>query len=159
MILADEPLGKRAKHITTTAKVPHAYEFVHDELGYNYRLPNLNAALGCAQLEQLEWFIEEKRTLASAYRAFFAGTGVQFVTEPEGCRSNYWLNAVICDGKAHRDELLRATNAMGLMTRPIWALMSRLPMYRGALQGNLENSEWLEARVVNLPSSVGAHDR
>lgn len=154
MILAGEALAARAKHLTTTAKKPHTYEYIHDELGYNYRLPNLNAALGCAQLEQLEAFIEAKRALAWSYEAFFSRTNLEFVKEPAGCRSNYWLNAVICEDKGHRDELLRSTNEKGVMTRPIWALMNHLSMYHNCRKGNLTNAEWLEARVVNLPSSV-----
>ena len=154
MILAGEALASRAKHLTTTAKKPHAYEYIHDELGYNYRLPNLNAALGCAQLEQLETFIGAKRALAAAYEDFFSGTNQEFVREPADCRSNYWLNAVICEDKAHRDELLHTTNSQGVMTRPVWTLMNHLAMYRGSRRGALSNAEWLESRVVNLPSSV-----
>ncbi|MGY6563459.1 MAG: LegC family aminotransferase [Halomonadaceae bacterium] len=156
MILADATLGERAKHLTTTAKQPHAYEYVHDELGYNYRLPNLNAALGCAQLEQLDTFIAEKRQLAADYAACLAGSELSFVTEPEGCRSNYWLNAVICHDREQRDQLLQVTNEQSIMTRPIWQLMNRLPMYANAHAGELPNALWLEARVVNLPSSVRA---
>jgi aminotransferase in exopolysaccharide biosynthesis len=154
MVLADEALGAKAKHLTTTAKQPHAYEFVHDDVGYNYRLPNLNAALGCAQLEQLERFVQAKRALAARYQSFFEGSGLAFVSEPEGCRSNYWLNAVLCHDQAERDELLTRTNAQGVMTRPIWRLMTRLPMYASCRRGDLTQSEWLEARIVNLPSSV-----
>jgi aminotransferase in exopolysaccharide biosynthesis len=154
MILAGEELAAHAKHLTTTAKKPHPYEYVHDEVGYNYRLPNLNAALGCAQLEQLEQFIEAKRALAAKYEAFFSGSEYQFVTEPDECRSNYWLNAVICEDKAHRDSLLKTTNDKDVMTRPIWALMNHLAMYQHCRQGDLANSQWLEQRVVNLPSSV-----
>lgn len=154
MILAGEALATRAKHLTTTAKKPHPFEYIHDELGYNYRLPNLNAALGCAQLEQLETFIEAKRALAAAYEGVFSGTDLEFVKEPAECRSNYWLNAVICEDKAHRNELLETTNQQGVMTRPIWALMNHLAMYQNCRRGDLSNSEWLEARVVNLPSSV-----
>lgn len=154
MILADEAIGARAKHLTTTAKVPHPYEFVHDEVGYNYRMPNINAALGCAQMEQLEAFVQSKRALAQRYSEHFEGSGLEFVREPEGCRSNYWLNAVICSDRAQRDALLKATNDSGVMTRPIWTLMSRLPMHAGCRHGDLPNSEWLEDRIVNLPSSV-----
>lgn len=154
MILAGEALGARAKHLTTTAKQPHPYEYVHDEVGYNYRLPNLNAALGCAQLEQLEAFIACKRELAARYTAHLAGSDLQFVVEPADCRSNYWLNAVICESGAQRDALLQATNGAEVMTRPIWALMNRLPIYAHCRKGDLSNAEWLEARVVNLPSSV-----
>ncbi|MDR3399310.1 MAG: LegC family aminotransferase [Pandoraea sp.] len=154
MILAGEVLGSRAKHLTTTAKQPHAYEYVHDELGYNYRLPNINAALGCAQLEQLEAFVANKRELAERYAAHFDGSDLQFVAEPDGCRSNYWLNAVICRDRERRDALLKATNDKGVMTRPIWALMNRLPVFAHCRKGAMTNAEWLEARVVNLPSSV-----
>jgi aminotransferase in exopolysaccharide biosynthesis len=154
MVLTNETLGTRAKHITTTAKQPHPYEYVHDEIGYNYRLPNLNSALGCAQLEQLETFIANKRDLAAQYAAHFKGSDLQFVTEPEDCRSNYWLNAVVCDSREQRDMLLKSTNDAGVMTRPIWALMNRLPAYAHCRQGLLTQAEWLEARVVNLPSSV-----
>jgi aminotransferase in exopolysaccharide biosynthesis len=154
MLLTDEATGKRAKHLTTTAKIPHPYEFVHDEVGYNYRLPNLNAALGCAQLEQLPAFLESKRALAARYIAFFEGSDLQPIVEPEHCRSNYWLNGVICESPAQRDALLKATNDAGVMTRPIWTLMTRLPLYANARRGPLDNAEWLEARVVNLPSSV-----
>ena len=154
MILADEALGARAKHLTTTAKKPHPYEFVHDEVGYNYRLPNLNAALGCAQLEHLDRFVESKRALAERYEAHLAGSGLEFVREPSECRSNYWLNAVVCESREQRDALLKATNDKGVMTRPIWQLMTHLPIYQNCLRGDLATAEWLEARVVNLPSSV-----
>lgn len=154
MILTDLNVGQRAKHLTTTAKKPHPFEFVHDEIGFNYRLPNLNAALGCAQLERLESFITAKRELASRYAQFFENSSMEFVSEPEGCRSNYWLNAVVCESREQRDALLKATNDKDVMTRPIWALMNHLPIYADCRKGNLVNSEWLEARVVNLPSSV-----
>lgn len=154
MVLADEVLGARAKHITTTAKRPHSYEYVHDELGFNYRLPNLNAALGCAQLEQLEAFIERKRELARRYEEQLRGSSLTFFTEPEHCRSNYWLNVVLCEDRDHRNALLKATNENGVMTRPVWALMNHLPMYQQCRKGDLTHAEWLEARVVNLPSSV-----
>lgn len=154
MILAGEELGVRAKHLTTTAKKPHPYEFVHDEVGYNYRLPNINAALGCAQLEQLESFITSKRELAQRYAEQLTGTDLKLFTEPTGCRSNYWLNAVICESKDQRDALLKATNDSGVMTRPIWALMNHLSMYANCPRGDLSNATWLEQRVVNLPSGV-----
>ena len=156
MILTDAALGARAKHLTTTAKQPHAFEYVHDEVGYNYRLPNLNAALGVAQLEQLEGFVAEKRALAARYAQALSGL-VEVMAEPAGCRSNYWLNALICEDLAMRDAMLAATNAAGVMTRPIWALMTRLPMYVAALRGPLPVSEWLEARVVNIPSGIRSH--
>jgi aminotransferase in exopolysaccharide biosynthesis len=154
MLLTDAVIGKRAKHLTTTAKIPHPYEFVHDEVGYNYRLPNLNAALGCAQLERLPAFLESKRALSARYIEFFKKSDLQPITEPKDCRSNYWLNGVICQDSAQRDALLKATNIAGIMTRPIWTLMTRLPIYSNSLRGPLDNAEWLEARVVNLPSSV-----
>lgn len=145
--------GIRAKHITTTAKVPHAYEFYHDEPGFNYRMPNLNAALGCAQMEQLETKLISKRAIAKRYEAFFDDSEFQFVKEPEYARSNYWLNAVLCPNLESRNQLLEATNVQGVMTRPVWQLMHRLPMFADSLRGSLANSEWAEARLVNLPSS------
>ena len=154
MLLTDEGTGRRAKHLTTTAKLPHSYEFVHDAVGYNYRLPNLNAALGCAQLEQLPSFLASKRALAGRYSEFFKGSDLRLIVEPDDCYSNYWLNGVICQDRAQRDALLKSTNGAGVTTRPIWRLMTRLPMFAAALRGTLENAEWLEARVVNLPSSV-----
>jgi len=154
MVLTNDALGDRAKHLTTTAKKPHPYEYIHDEVGYNYRLPNLNAALGCAQLQQLEEFIDEKRELASCYRDVFKGSELAFVEEPDFCRSNYWLNALICQDRAQRDQLLESTNTEGVMTRPIWALMNQLDMYEHCLRGPLETAEWLAERVVNLPSGI-----
>ena len=150
----DTELGAHTKHITTTAKIPHPYEFFHDENGFNYRMPNLNAALGCAQMENLPEFLLKKRELAEHYKAFFANADTTFITEPAHCQSNYWLNAIICADKAHRDDVLKQTNEHKVMTRPIWTLMTRLPMYENALQGDLTNSIWLEERVVNIPSSV-----
>ena len=154
MILANEELGERARHLTTTARKPHTYEYIHDEVGFNYRLPNLNAALGCAQLEQLDAFISAKRSLAMDYQKVISDTSLEFIGEPKGCHSNYWLNAVICQDKAHRNALLETTNQQGIMTRPIWTLMNHLSMYQNCRKGDLTNAEWLEARVVNLPSSV-----
>ena len=154
MILTNEELGARAKHLTTTAKRPHPFEYVHDELGFNYRLPNLNAALGCAQLEQLETFISSKRKLAGRYADHLSGSDFEFVQEPEHCRSNYWLNAVICPDRAQRDRLLEATNGAGVMTRPIWQLICDLPAYAHCRHDGLEQSRWLSERIVNLPSSV-----
>ena len=148
-------LGKKAKHLTTTAKVPHPYEFVHSEIGYNYRMPNLNAALICAQLEQLDEYLADKRKTAECYKKFFAGMAeVNFVAEPENSRSNYWLNTILTGSLEERDKLLKATNDNGVMTRPIWKLMNKLAMFKDCQCGDLANAEWLEARVVNLPSSV-----
>lgn len=156
MILCDEELALRAKHLSTTAKSSHPYEFFHDEVGYNYRLPNINAALGCAQLDQLDAFVLEKRQLAKLYLEFFRGSEFEFVIEPPECCSNYWLNSIICHNKVERDKLLQLTNERGVMTRPIWTLMTRLPAFEGCIKGSLINAEWLEQRVVNLPSSVRA---
>lgn len=145
--------GMHIKHLTTTAKVPHPYEFYHDEPGFNYRLPNLNAALGCAQMEVLPLFIEQKRILADKYKGFFSGTNTQFVKEPDYASSNYWLNAIICPDVETRNTLLKETNEHGVMTRPIWQLMHRLPMFKNAMRGSLSTSEWVEAHLINLPSS------
>lgn len=154
IVANDEALAKRAKHITTTAKVPHRWEFVHDEIGFNYRMPNLNAALACAQLEQLDGFLANKRALAEAYKAHFPTLGMSFVAEPEQARSNYWLNALILSGREERDAFLQTTNDAGVMTRPVWHLMNELEMFKHCPCGSLENSNWLEHRVVNIPSSV-----
>jgi dTDP-4-amino-4,6-dideoxygalactose transaminase len=129
-------------------------EFVHDEVGYNYRLPNLNAAPGCAQLEQLPVFLASKRTLAPRYIVFFKDNDLQPIVEPKDCSSNYCLNGVICQDAAQRDGLIKSTNDAGVMTRPIWALMTRLSIYANAIRGPLDNADWLEALVVNLPSGV-----
>lgn len=154
LLFMDEELGKYAKHLTTQAKVPHRWEFVHDHVGYNYRMPNINAALGCAQMEHLQEFVDNKRELAFQYADFFSNTGIAFFTEPGNCRSNYWLNVVLLQDKTHRDLFLEETNGQGIMTRPAWQLMNRLPMFRDCLCGDLSNAEWLEERVVNIPSSV-----
>lgn len=154
IVTNDETLARRAKHITTTAKVPHRWEFVHDEIGYNYRMPNLNAALACAQIEQLDGFLLKKRELADAYKKYFPTIGIEFVSEPKHAQSNYWLNAVILSDRKERDAFLEATNDSGVMTRPVWRLMNELDMFKTCPCGPLENSEWLEQRVVNIPSSI-----
>ncbi|WP_318401312.1 LegC family aminotransferase [Photobacterium leiognathi] len=148
-----QELGERTKHVTTTAKVPHPYEFFHDEPGFNYRMPNLNAALGCAQMEVIELYLKQKRQLAEGYKDFFNGTDFKFVTEPEYAQSNYWLNAVICPDKESREEILTSTNASGVMTRPIWKLMHRLPAFENAIRGDLTQSEFIESHLINLPST------
>jgi aminotransferase in exopolysaccharide biosynthesis len=155
MILTDdEHLAKMAKHLTTQAKVPHQWEFVHDLIGYNYRLTNVNAALGCAQMESLNNLLDLKRILAEQYNDFFKDTEFAFFSEPEHCRSNYWLNAIITNDRAQRDELLQYTNQNGVMTRPVWELMNRMPMFKDCQTDRLENSIWLADRVVNIPSSA-----
>ena len=156
MILSKSEFGERAKHLTTTAKRPHPYEFYHDEMGYNYRMPNINAALGCAQLNQLESYVSAKRQLAKDYEALFANTPYRFIKEPPHSQSNYWLNAVICKDRNERDDFLRFTNENEIMTRPIWSALHHLPMYKNSPKGPLNITEWLEDRVVNLPSGVVA---
>ena len=153
VLCQNEEDAKRTKHVTTTAKVPHPFEFFHDEPGFNYRMPNLNAALGCAQMEVLPSYLKQKRQLAMQYRDFFSGNELKFVVEPEYAASNYWLNAVICPDVTVRDELLFSTNDAGVMTRPIWKLMHRLPMFAHCLRGDLTQSEFIEAHLINLPSS------
>ena len=154
IITSDKTLAKKAKHLTTTAKVPHKWNFNHDMIGFNYRMPNLNAALLVAQLENLENFIHGKRKLAGMYEEFFNSVDYDFVKEPMECKSNYWLNSLILKNKQQRDEFLNETNSQNIMTRPIWTLMNKLPMFGHAQCGDLTNSEWLEKRVVNIPSSV-----
>lgn len=153
LLFRDAETARYAKHLTTQAKVPHRWEFVHDQIGYNYRMPNINAALGCAQMEQLPAILADKRETAMAYKAFFADTELSFVDEPNDCHSNFWLNALILPDKAAREQFLQATNDAGVMTRPIWQLMSNLPMFAHCQHDSLENTRWLEERVVNLPSS------
>ncbi|PUE64455.1 LegC family aminotransferase [Arcobacter caeni] len=154
IVTDDEVLAKRAKHITTTAKIPHPYEYVHDEIAYNYRLPNLNAALLVAQLEQLNGFLESKRELALKYKEFFAKEDIIFIEEPKDSKANYWLQAILLKDKNQRDEFLEFTNKNGVMTRPIWRLMNELEMFKDCQKDDLKNSKYLEERVVNIPSSV-----
>lgn len=154
LLFNDEKMAKYAKHITTQAKVPHQWEFKHDEIGYNFRMPNLNAALGCAQLEKIDDIIENKRETAIAYQEFFENTEIDFFVEPKDCRSNYWLNIIFLSNKEERDIFLKYTNENGVMTRPIWQLMNRMIMFKDCQKDDLSNSYWLEERVVNLPSGV-----
>jgi len=154
IVTNDKALAKKAKHLTTTAKVQHKWDFNHDMVGYNYRMPNLNASLLVAQLENLDNFISSKRKLANVYETFFNSNNYVFVKEPMDSKSNYWLNAIILKDKQKRDEFLDETNSSGIMTRPIWTLMNKLPMFGYAQCDSLKNSEWLEDRVVNIPSSA-----
>jgi aminotransferase in exopolysaccharide biosynthesis len=154
IVTNDEILAKKAKHLTTTAKLPHKWEYEHDMIGYNYRMPNLNAALLVAQLENLDSFLLRKHELATMYAKFFNNSSYRFVNEPKGGKSNYWLNSIILNNKQQRDDFLNETNLQGVMTRPIWTLMNKLPMFSSAQCGDLTSSEWLEERVVNIPSSV-----
>lgn len=151
----DESLAKMAKHLTTTAKIPHPYEYVHDQIAFNYRMPNLNAALLLAQLENLELFLRLKRELAQSYEEFFADfDDVKFIKEPLNSRSNYWLNAILFKEPSQKDEFLKLSNESGIMTRPIWRLLNELKMYENCQTDELKNAKFLASRVVNLPSSA-----
>lgn len=154
IVTNNEILGNKGKYLTTTAKVPHAYEFFHDELGFNFRMPNLNAALACAQLEQLNGFLENKRALAAHYIAFFNNSGILFRTETHNTKANYWLMCVELENQKERDLFLAETNNAKVMTRPIWQLMYRLPMYQHCQRDEQLNAQFLEERIVNIPSSV-----
>ena len=155
LLLNNEELGAQAKHLTTQAKVPHRWEFIHDRVGYNYRMPNINAALGCAQLEHLEEFVLNKRKTAEKYHAFFATIDdMDYFLEPENCRSNYWLNTILLKDRQAQQDFLQYTNDHGIMTRPAWQLMNRLEMFKGCETDGLKHTQWLEERIVNIPSSV-----
>lgn len=155
IITNNDELADKAKHLTTTAKCPHRWDFFHDELGYNFRMPNINAALGCAQLEKLPTYLQNKRETANEYKNFFSKmNSLRFFEERDGTMSNYWLNCVLFGNRDKRNEFLEYSNSSGVMTRPIWTLMYRLPMYRGAFRIPTPTSEWLEDRAVNIPSSV-----
>lgn len=154
IVTNDFKLGEKGKYLTTTAKIPHPYEYVHDEMGYNFRMPNLNAALACAQLEQLDDFLDNKRILAKEYLSFFSSNGLKFRTETPETKANYWLMCIELENKAERDLFLKETNANNVMTRPIWQLMYRLPMYANCQKDQQVNAEFLEERIVNIPSSV-----
>src|SRR5574344_1581284 len=159
MLFNDEELGAFAKHITTQAKIPHRWEFRHDHIGFNYRMPNINAALGCAQLEHLDEYITDKRATAAAYIEHFKNVdGIDFFVEPENTFSNYWLSAVVLKDKESQLDFLQQTNDNGVMTRPIWELMNRLPMFENCENDGLKNTIWFADRVVNIPSSVRVED-
>ena len=155
LLFNDEELGAYAKHLTTQAKIPHRWEFRHDHIGYNYRMPNINAALGCAQLEHIEEYVTDKRATAATYRDYFSRMdGIEFFVEPENTRSNYWLNAVLLPNREEQQAFLQYTNNNGIMTRPIWELMNRLPMFDHCETDHLTNTQMFADRVVNIPSSV-----
>ncbi|MDB4505926.1 LegC family aminotransferase [Saprospiraceae bacterium] len=155
IVTDDEELGKKAKYITTTAKIPHPWEYAHSEIGYNYRMPNLNAALACAQLEQLENFIQNKRATADAYQEFFKSIdNISYIAEPKNAQANFWLNAIQFPSKNERDDFLKYSNDQGVMTRPIWQLMNRLIMFKDCPKGDLSVAESLEETIVNITSSV-----
>jgi aminotransferase in exopolysaccharide biosynthesis len=154
IVTNDLSLGEKGKYLTTTAKIPHPYEYVHDELGHNYRMPNLNAALACAQLEQLDHFVANKRATALVYDAFFKTKGIKFRNENTDTNANYWLMCVELENKKDRELFLKETNDNKVMTRPIWQLMFRLPMYADCQRDEQINALFLEERIVNIPSSV-----
>ncbi len=154
IITNDEVLATQAKHLSTQAKVSHKWDIIHDQVGYNYRMPNINAALGVAQIESLDFFILKKRELASTYQTFFRDLDVGFFSEPQEARSNYWVNALLFSGREERDAFLEFSNNHGVMTRPAWTLMNQLEMYKDCLTIDIHNAQWLEDRVVNIPSSV-----
>lgn len=153
IITNNEEWAKLAKHLTTTAKVPHPWDFYHDQIGYNYRMPNINAALACAQLEQLPEFLKSKRATASYYADAFKNIGVPFMREEEGTTANYWLNAIQLEDRVERDAFLEFANNQGVMVRPLWILMNKLPAFKDCQTDALTNSKWLEDRIVNIPSS------
>ncbi|HEY0655318.1 MAG TPA: LegC family aminotransferase [Chryseosolibacter sp.] len=153
VVTDNENLAKLGKHLTTQAKKPHPWEFDHDHIGYNYRMPNINAALGCAQLEMLEKFIESKRALAERYRQFFINKDISFMTEGQNTRANYWLNVVLLKDRTARDKFLEETNAAKVMTRPVWKLMNKLEMFKNAPAEDLSDATFIEDRLVNIPSS------
>ena len=155
MVITDDPsLAARAKHLTTTAKRPHPWLYIHDDVGYNYRLPAINAALGCAQMQRLPDYVQRKRALAARYAEWFSATDYEFFTEPTGAESNYWFNSFFSADRGERDGILEATNQAGVMTRPVWTPMHTLDLYRGCQQTPMPVAEWVEARLVNIPSSV-----
>lgn len=154
LLFQDRELGDYAKHLTTQAKIPHKWEFVHDHIGYNYRMPNINAALGCAQMENLDFILANKRETAEKYIEYCSNNNIRFAIEPKNSKSNYWLNTIILEDKEQQSEFLEYTNANNVMTRPIWELMNRLPMFENCQTDCLTNSQWLADRIVNIPSSV-----
>ena len=156
-ILCNEELYLKGKHLSTTAKKPNDIHFVHDEVGFNYRLPNINAALGCAQLESINLFVKQKRQLAEEYAQLLKNSNLEFFKEPKNCRSNYWLNTIICHDESQRNELLNFMNSREIMTRPVWTPMNKLPMFKNSISDSLQNTLWLEERIVNIPSSPPPH--
>jgi aminotransferase in exopolysaccharide biosynthesis len=154
IITNNEALAKRGKHLTTTAKIPHRWDFYHDEIGYNYRLPNLNAALACAQMEELPEFLENKRKTADLYKDFFNKFGIKFLNEPTFGKSNFWLNAIKFKNITERDEFLKYSNDCKIMTRPLWKLMTDLPAFSNCSRTSLKNAQLYVDTIVNIPSSV-----
>ncbi len=154
LLFNDIELAKKAKHLSTQAKVPHKWEFAHDQIGYNYRMPNINAALGLAQLENINYFLESKRKTAKAYESFFSGQNLQFIREPTYAKSNYWLNSILFEKNEDRNGFLEFANNNQIMARAAWTLINKLPMYKNCETDALQNSSWIEEKIVNIPSSV-----
>jgi dTDP-4-amino-4,6-dideoxygalactose transaminase len=154
IITNDDRFAEKIRHIITTAKIKHPWEFFHDDVGYNLRMPNINAAVGCGQMEKFGFIMEKKRDLAKLYNEFFTSRSLNFFSEPMNSRSNYWLNSIILEDRNERDGFLEYTNKNGIQTRPIWTLMNKLPMYNNCMCMDLTNSIWFEDRIVNIPSSV-----
>ena len=154
LITDDEAIASRAKYISTTAKQPSKWEFFHTEAGYNLRMPGTCGAIGTAQLEYFDETMKNKRETAEIYQKFFAELGIECVREPKDACSNYWLNAIVLKDRAEREEFLEYANSHGVQCRPIWTLMHKMPPYENCERTELPNSEWLEDRIVNIPSSV-----
>ena len=154
IITNDEKLAAKAKHLTTTAKKPHPWEFVHDMVGYNYRMPNINAAVGCAQMERFADVLANKHATAHKYKNFFDEIGVSFIAEPLNCQSNYWLNSIILKDRQERDQFLAYAADNGVQARPVWTLMNKLSMFRQCQNAPIDVAPWLEDRLVNIPSSI-----
>lgn len=159
VITDDEKLGKRIKHLSTTAKIPHPYDFFHDEVGFNYRMPNLNAALGVSQLKKINSFINTKREIANYYLLHLQNEEVTFQVEPQGCISNYWLNTIICKNKDQKEKIIEYTNNHGVNTRPAWHPLNTLPMYKKCICGDLTITNWAAENIVNLPSSYSGYEK
>lgn len=154
IITDDESIALKVKHLTTTAKVPHPWEYIHDEVGFNFRMPNINAAVGVAQIEKIDAIIDVKRKIAEKYKTFFNSLNITYVSEPTNSFSNYWLNAILLNSAQEKETFLKFVNENNVMTRPVWRLTHELEMYKNCQRGNLDNSKWLQERLVNLPSSV-----
>ena len=154
IITDDENFSRKVKHLTTTAKIPHKYEYIHDEIGYNYRMPNINAAIGVAQMENLSMILNNKRETAMQYKDFFKKTGIKFIKEPLNSEANYWLNAILFDNKETRNSFLEYTNNNGVQTRPAWKILNELEMYKECQTDDLTNSKRFSEGIVNIPSGV-----
>jgi len=154
VVTDDKEIAEKIFHLTTTAKIPHPYEYIHNEIGYNYRLPNVNAAIGVAQMERFSDILKNKRETARLYKEFCDNEHIKFISEPIGSQSNYWLNGIILKDREERDKFLDYTNSKGIQTRPIWKLMYKLDMYKNCFKIDTPNAEWLEDRIVNIPSGV-----